>query len=71
MRTPIFVNDFRVVRPRFEKSQEDAIRWLAEAHAHAERAAGFPSGRTDLSVEFFEKLIGRFGCSPERIAQRT
>ncbi|MFZ9521191.1 MAG: 3-oxoacyl-[acyl-carrier-protein] synthase III C-terminal domain-containing protein [Silvanigrellaceae bacterium] len=70
MRTPIYVNEFRVVRPRFEKSQEEAIRWLAEAHAHAERMAGNPSGRSDMSVEFFEKLIGRFGCSPEKIAQR-
>jgi predicted naringenin-chalcone synthase len=70
MQTPLYVSQFNVVRPSFEKPQEDAIRWLAQAHAQAELRAGSPNGRVDLNSEFFEKVIGRFGCSPDKIANR-
>lgn len=70
MQTPLFMSGFKVVRPQFEKSQTDAIHWLAKAHAQAEIAAGRPSGRDDLTPELFEKLIARFGCSPDKIAFR-
>ncbi len=70
MRTPTYISNFRVVRPRFEKTQKDALHWLAQAHAYAEKSAENPSGRSGMSVEMFEKLIGRFGCSSEKIAFR-
>ncbi|NBO37121.1 hypothetical protein EBU99_00895 [bacterium] len=70
MRQSRYIGQFKVVRPAFEKSQQEAISWLADAHATAEAVAGFPSGRHDLTPAYFEKLIARFGCSPERIAFR-
>ena len=70
MKTDAYLSDFGIARPRFEKSQQDALRWLAKAHAAAEVFAGRPSGREGLSEEFLEKLLIRFGCSPDRIAYR-
>jgi predicted naringenin-chalcone synthase len=70
MQTDAYLSDFRIARPRFEKSQQDALRWLAAAHAAAEDFAGRPSKREDLTPELFEKLLNRFGCSPDRIAFR-
>ena len=70
MRPVLYLSSLKTVRPSFEKPQEDAIRWLAEAHSAGEAFAGFPAGRSDSSPEYFQKLISRFGCSPERIASR-
>ncbi|MBM3383062.1 MAG: naringenin-chalcone synthase [Betaproteobacteria bacterium] len=70
MHTAVYLSDFNIVRPRYEKSQEDALAWLAHAHAAAEVFAGRPSGREDLSADFLRKLLNRFGCSPDRIARR-
>lgn len=70
MHSPVYISELSVVRPKYEKMQADAVRWLAEAHVAAERSAGFPSGRTDWSTEQFERLISRFGCSPDKIAKR-
>lgn len=66
-----YLTQFRIVRPEYEKSQEEAIAWLAEAHAYAERSAGVPrSERVESLPDLFRKLIVRFGCSPERIGWR-
>jgi predicted naringenin-chalcone synthase len=70
MHTAAYLSDFRIARPRFEKSQQDALSWLAGAHAAAEVFAGRPSGREDLTPEFFQKLLTRFGCPPDRISFR-
>lgn len=70
MQTPVYVGNFKVVRPRYEKKQEDAVHWLANAHARAESEAGFPNGSVSRTVEFYEKLIARFGCSSDRISCR-
>lgn len=70
MQPSFYLSNFRIVRPAFEKAQEDAIRWLAEAHSAGEAFAGFPAGRSDSSPQYFQKLISRFGCRPERIASR-
>lgn len=70
MPTSLYLTDFKIVRPRFEKSQADALKWLAKSHAHAEsRSVGRFEDEAG-SVALFEKLIGRFGCSPEKIAFR-
>ncbi|MEY4066316.1 MAG: hypothetical protein RIR26_2524 [Pseudomonadota bacterium] len=67
-----YLTKFRIVRPAYEKTQEDAISWLAEAHASADRVRDVQKNdRTkESAAELFRKLIVRFGCSPERIGWR-
>jgi predicted naringenin-chalcone synthase len=66
------LTDLRIVRPLYESSQEDTLAWLARAHTEAERAHS--SAPDDLDGERFaadmERLLRRFGCSPESIARR-
>lgn len=70
MNHPLYLGQFRRVRPTFEKSQEDAIDWLASAHVAAEMAQNDREGGRDWSVETVKKLIARFGCAPDKIATR-
>ncbi|NBX16113.1 MAG: naringenin-chalcone synthase [Proteobacteria bacterium] len=65
MVSQLYLSNFHVVRPKFEKPQSEALRWLARAHA-------FADSRSDDggAVSVFEKLIHRFGCSPEKIESR-
>lgn len=70
MNHPLFVGQFRKVRPAFEKSQEEAIEWLAAAHLAAEQFHYSTDGGREWSHETFKKLISRYGCSPEKIAAR-
>lgn len=70
MSQPVFLGEFRKVRPAFEKSQEDAIGWLAAAHCTAEEYAPKKEVSRDWNVDTFKKLIMRFGCSPVKIASR-
>ena len=70
MNHPLYLGQFKRVRPQFEKSQEDAIDWLASAHVAAEKFNNKRDGGRELSVDTVKKLIARFGCSPDRIASR-
>jgi predicted naringenin-chalcone synthase len=70
MSQPVFLGDFRKVRPAFEKSQEEAVGWLAAAHCAAEQFATQQEAVRDWNVDTFKKLIMRFGCSPDKIASR-
>ncbi len=70
MNHPLYLGQFKRVRPQFEKSQEDAIDWLASAHVAAEKFNNKRDGGREWSVDTVKKLIARFGCSPDRIASR-
>jgi predicted naringenin-chalcone synthase len=70
MNQTVYLGQFKKVRPKFEKSQEDAIEWLASAHVAAEKFGGNREGGREWNVETVKKLIARFGCSPDRIASR-
>jgi len=52
------LSDFRILRPRFESSQERTLEWLSEAHR---RAGAGP---------LVSKLIRRYACSTQAIARR-
>jgi predicted naringenin-chalcone synthase len=64
------IGDFRILRPKHLGGHDEAVRWLASAHAHAEaaRAEGaFDEGgfRTRM-----ERLVTRYGCNTENLAFR-
>lgn len=63
---------FEIVRPAYESSQSETLAWLARAHTEAERAASAVSGELDVERlgQEMEKLVRRFGCSPDSIARR-
>src|SRR2546430_16951757 len=71
-RKHIILHDFRVIRPEYEASHEEAARWLAEAHARAEatRTGGAPEGCGDEAARRMRRLLERFACGPDRIARR-
>src|SRR5918911_488344 len=61
--------DFKVQMPSVYVPQEQALRWLAMAHAKAEETA---SGKPQ--AEFrprMERFVQRFGCSPKDIGFRA
>ncbi len=64
------IGDFRILRPRHVGSHEEAVQWLATAHAHAEAArteGEFDEGgfRTRM-----ERLVTRYGCNSENLSSR-
>src|SRR5262245_58923986 len=67
--TPL-IYDFRGLLPGYRFSQEDALHWIAAAHAQSEVRA---SGQTSLLpkwVDRMDRLVKRFGCSPKHIKER-
>lgn len=68
------LGDFRIIEPRYQRPQEDALEWLAEAHLEAERRRSGEGGAPAVEQAEFRQRIGlllrRFGCSPRRIARR-
>ncbi len=64
------LSQFRVLRPLYESLQSDGVKWLAAAHALAEKhssADGFDAAKFESQME---KFISRYGCGPEKIATR-
>jgi predicted naringenin-chalcone synthase len=69
LKDPVFLSDWRVVRPQYESTQPQGFEWLAKAHAVA--AARQQPG---LDKQAFERrmrqALERFGCSDGQIARR-
>lgn len=71
----VFIRSLEPKRPTFESTQEHGIEWLAAAHATAEATLRSRRGDAEpFNVDAFHaqmrKFLGRFGCSPEKIARR-
>lgn len=56
------IRGFRAIPLQHETPQEDCLAWLAAAHAR--------SSEEPIDPARFEKLLGRFGCSPKQISRR-
>ena len=59
------VHDFKVIRPRFEGSQQDFFEWLPRAHAQSDMTLGKPD-----ATERYRKILRRVGCDSSRIETR-
>lgn len=70
MAVECIIGDFRILRPRHLGAHDEAVRWLASAHAHAEasRAEGaFDEGGFRSRME---RLVSRYGCNSENLSNR-
>lgn len=67
---PVYLADWRVVRPRYHTTQEEGLEWIARAHAQAESLtrSGFD---TEAFTRRLRQAITRFGCSDGQIAERA
>jgi len=67
----VYLNRFKIIRPRYEMEQEHALHWISQLHARAEALVNKDQ---DFDSEGFSirmnKLSRRFGCSPKRIQKR-
>jgi predicted naringenin-chalcone synthase len=65
-----FMTEFESIRPKHSLPQQDALEWLAQAHARAEAVR---EGREENSELLFNKMmcrLERYACSPEKISSR-
>ena len=69
----MLLTSFRLLRPRYETSQEEILTWLADVHCRAEATAVARSGR-DFDAKAFlahtRRLIRHVCCGSDRIAMR-
>jgi hypothetical protein len=64
------LHSFCIVRPPHSGTQEEALRWLAEAHIRAEETHRLNNGHTPVDSSFaamMPRLLRRYGCLPEKI----
>jgi len=63
---------FTATRPRHVVPQQQALDWLARAHAGAEAAvAGLSAAGRERFERKIARLLERVGCTPDRIATRA
>ena len=62
------LSEFRILRPRYEKSQTDSLGWLSSVHAFHEKQFG--SKYSEDFASRLLKLFQRYGCGPDKIAKR-
>ncbi len=73
--SPVYLSQFRIVRPRFETTQQNGFDWLTRAHIQAAAQATDVSDASPMpSQAGFERSISvalrRYGCSDGQIAKR-
>ncbi len=61
------LGNFRLVRPRHEVPQSQALQWLGSAHAQAE---ALKNEDATVRKEIYIKLLQRYGCNSNRIGSR-
>lgn len=66
--TQIYMHQFRVVRPAYERSQASSLAWLEAAHALAYSYSDSPK---ESFASTIRKLMDRYACSPEKIQFRS
>jgi predicted naringenin-chalcone synthase len=67
------LHSFCIVRPPYSETQEEALRWLAEAHIRAEKTQRLNNGSPPIDPGFagmMPRLLRRYGCSPCKISAR-
>ncbi len=61
------LQNFEILRPKYELDQTEILRWLGNAHAQVE---AWKNPTPNQTAESFIRLFQRFGCSPNRIGKR-
>ncbi len=56
----MYISNFQSLTPPYLVPQAEGLNWLAHAHTRG----------TDQSPDLIQKLLNRYGCGPDRIAQR-
>lgn len=67
------LHSFQIVRPPYEATQEDGLKWLTAAHMQAETTRRAAAGEAPVDAGFantISKLLRRYGCSSEKISKR-
>jgi predicted naringenin-chalcone synthase len=67
------MHSFCVVRPPHTETQEEALRWLAEAHIQAEETRLLSNRLPPVDPGFaamMPRMLRRYGCSPDKIFAR-
>lgn len=70
MFTDCIIGDFRILKPRHVGGHDEAVQWLASAHARAEAArvgGEFDEGSFRTRME---RLVTRYGCNSESLSWR-
>jgi predicted naringenin-chalcone synthase len=70
MYKPIFIAGIRAQLPRYCRPQQEALQWLAEAHARAATTAAGNEGVLSKWQERMAALVRRYSCTPEYIGWR-
>jgi predicted naringenin-chalcone synthase len=65
--SPTRIGFFKTVLPRYQATQEELARRLAQIHAHS--VAKTEAERNDIEPQLYRR-IERFGCEPSRLARR-
>lgn len=69
--TRFTLGDFSMRLPRHRIGQEEALDWLAHAHAASQSAVdGLPRGEVEALAARFRKILGRCACGPSKIGTR-
>ncbi len=53
-----FLSDFQIIRPRHEAKQEDLLRWIAHAHAFAEKKQKGSAFHQEIQERLFKVGLG-------------
>ena len=67
------LHSFCIVRPPHSETQEEALRWLTDAHIRAEETRRLDNGNPAVDPGFaamMPKLLRRYGCSSDKISAR-
>lgn len=67
------IGNFHILRPKYEISQVDGLNWISHAHAFSKFLENsFSSNKKSLAelTTQMENYINRFGCKPDKIANR-
>jgi predicted naringenin-chalcone synthase len=66
----IYLNQFKIVKPKNGVAQDDLLKWITKCHQTAEITSGSGSAEDKSSTELIEKLFLRYGVKSSQIAKR-
>ncbi len=67
------IGNFRNLRPNYEISQEEGLKWISQAHAYSKYLENnFSTNKKTLAElnSLMENITNRFACKPDKIAKR-
>jgi predicted naringenin-chalcone synthase len=64
---PVYLSDFKVIKPEYCVQQEQALEWFVSRHLMAEQNR---AGETKMDEERLQKIFQRYAVKPNKISQR-